>query len=315
LQDTNAAEVKKLEKAIVDAKKNNGDTEVREGHVAKALYYARIGDKKTAMEELGSTLKKTVSTGQKIDLEFVIICIGMAYGEVRLVGEHVAIAKELVEKGGDWERRNLLKVYEATYLLQVRKFEEASKLFLDSVATFTCTQMYDYDTLIFYAVITALISLDRNGLNKRVVKSPEILQVVEELPAVKELIQSLYHCKYAAFMKVLAKISDKIKRDRYLSAHCGWWLREIRIVAYNQFLCSYHSVTLESMSKTFGISVDFLDRELARFISAKRLNCKVDQVNLVVETNRPDSKSIQYAAIMAEGDALLNRIQKLSSGL
>lgn len=39
----------------------------------------------------------------------------------------------------------------------------------------------------------------------------------------------------------------------------------------------------------------FIDyRELSRFIAAGRLNCKIDKVGGIVETNRPDSKNYQY---------------------
>jgi len=86
----------------------------------------------------------------------------------------------------------------------------------------------------------------------------------------------------------------------------------MRIVAYTQILESYISVTLESMANAFGVSVAFLDRELSRFISAGRLNCKIDKVSNIVETTRPDSKNAKYLATIKQGDLLLNRIQKLS---
>lgn len=35
-------------------------------------------------------------------------------------------------------------------------------------------------------------------------------------------------------------------------------------------------------------------RELARFIAAGRLHCKIDKVKGIVETNRPDNKNWQY---------------------
>lgn len=53
-------------------------------------------------------------------------------------------------------------------------------------------------------------------------------------------------------------------------------------------------------------------RELSRFIAAGRLNCSIDKVNGIVETNRPDSKNAMYASVVRNGDALLNSIQKLS---
>jgi hypothetical protein len=36
------------------------------------------------------------------------------------------------------------------------------------------------------------------------------------------------------------------------------------------------------------------------------------QVSGVVETTRPDARNAQYAAVIKDGDALLNRVQKLS---
>lgn len=53
-----------------------------------------------------------------------------------------------------------------------------------------------------------------------------------------------------------------------------------------QFLDSYKSVTLDSMAQSFGVSVDFIDRELADFIVSNRLTAKIDKVGGVVETNR-----------------------------
>lgn len=71
-------------------------------------------------------------------------------------------------------------------------------------------------------------------------------------------------------------------------------------------------VTLASMAGAFAISVPLLDSDLAQFIYAGRLSCKIDKVSGVVETTRPDARNAQYAAAIKDGDALLNRVQKLS---
>lgn len=70
--------------------------------------------------------------------------------------------------GGDWDRRNRLKVYEGTYCMATRDFKRAAELFLDSVATFTSYEMFSYNSFVFYLVVVALKSLDRNTLRKRV---------------------------------------------------------------------------------------------------------------------------------------------------
>ena len=51
-----------------------------------------------------------------------------------------------------------------------------------------------------------------------------------------------------------------MKYDRLLSAHYRYYVREMRIVAYNQLLESYSSLTLEYMADAFGVTVHFIDQ-------------------------------------------------------
>lgn len=46
--------------------------------------------------------------------------------------------------------------------------------------------------------------------------------------------------------------------------------------------------------------------DLSRLISSGRLNCTIDKVNGVVETNRRDRKNAQYEQVIKQGDLLLN---------
>lgn len=60
----------------------------------------------------------------------------------------------------------------------------------------------------------------------------------------------------------LAMIEQHIKYDPFLQIHTKYYVREIRIAAYNQILESYRSLTMESMAKSFGVSEDFIDSYL-----------------------------------------------------
>ena len=87
------------------------------------------------------------------------------------------------------------------------------------------------------------------------------------------------------------------------------------MVVYSQFLESYKSVKLEKMAESFGVSTDFLDKELSTFISSGRINCKIDKVAGIIESNRPDERIALYQNIVKDGDLLLNRVQKLSRAM
>ena len=48
--------------------------------------------------------------GQKLDVVFHLIRMGLFYLDYDLAKRNIAKAKTLIEEGGDWDRRNRLKV-------------------------------------------------------------------------------------------------------------------------------------------------------------------------------------------------------------
>ena len=69
------------------------------------------------------------------------------------------------------------------------------------------------------------------------------------------------------------------------------------------------------MASAFGVSDSFIDKELSNFIYNGRLNCKIDKVAGVIESSRPNRKVELFQNTIQQGDALLDRIQKLARGL
>lgn len=309
----NAKELEQLDAAIEDAKENLGETEVFDALYNKAKFFARIGDKDETISKYEDVLEKSVGSGQRIDLVLDLVRVGFFWDDFALVAKYVAKAKELIEKGGDWERRNRLKVYEALYLMAKRDFSGAAELLLDSVATFTCTELCSYEKMVWYAILCATLTQPRSVLHEKVIKSPDIISIFGDLPHMETYVQSLYKCDYASFFPALVSIMyEGVRRDRFLSPHEDYYVREVRLVAYSQFLQSYRSVTLDAMARSFGVGQGYLDRDLSHYIAAGRIACKIDKVSGVVETNRPDTKNAQYQQFLRDGDRLLNRIHKLA---
>ena len=75
----------------------------------------------------------------------------------------------LIEEGGDWDRRNRLKVYQGIYFLSIRDFKSAANNFLDSISTFTSYELMDYKTFVTYTVsmIASMIALERVDLRQK----------------------------------------------------------------------------------------------------------------------------------------------------
>lgn len=356
LQKDNEAELAAIQKEEDDALENSGETEVQTARGKRAEFYARVGDKDRALEEFEKLLEKTGILGTKIDIVLAIIRLGLFFDDKLLVKKNVARASQLVESGGDWDRRNRLKAYQGLHLLTIRAYNLAAPLLLDSLSTFTSTELCPYSSLVVYATIAGSVSLPRRDYKTKVVDAPEVRAVFgsesdedrlaaisgaasagsgsgdEEKMAVDEssapkasavnlttlamgsasaeaqakaepkidfqplakMIQSLYSGDYSTFFTSLAAVeSNFLSTDRYLYEHRSWFVREMRLRAYAQLLQSYKVVGLESMAKSFGVSVDWLDRDLAPFIASQRLPCTIDRVKGVISTQRADDKNKQ----------------------
>lgn len=312
MEKANAEAIKKADEKIEDVKENSGETEVRDAILEKAHYYAKIANKEKALEVFEDALEKSVGSNSKLEVSFEILLQAFFWLDYKLMKSEIERAKALVAAGGDWERRNRLKVYEATYFMVTRDLEAAANLFIDAVATFAASELYSFDQFVFYAVLTAMISLDRVQLREKVVESPEILSAIENTPHLNSFLQSVFKCQYEDFFGSLSGIMHLVQRDRYLASHASHYLRSIRVVTYSQFLESYQSVQMSTMAEKFGVSEEFIDGDLSPFIASGRLNAKIDKVGGVIETNRPDAKNKQYSSVLEQGDLLLNHIQKLS---
>ncbi|EDV43357.1 uncharacterized protein Dana_GF16564 [Drosophila ananassae] len=312
MKENNRVELEQLDAAIEDAEKNLGEMEVREANLKKSEYLCRIGDKVAAESAFRKTYEKTVSLGHRLDIVFHLIRLGLFYLDHDLITRNIDKAKYLIEEGGDWDRRNRLKVYQGVYSIAVRDFKAAATFFLDTVSTFTSYELMDYPTFVRYTVYVSMIALPRNELRDKVIKGSEIQEVLHGLPDVKQFLFSLYNCQYENFYVHLAGVEKQLRADYLIHPHYRYYVREMRILGYTQLLESYRSLTLQYMAEAFGVTVDYIDQELARFIAAGRLHAKVDRVGGIVETNRPDNKNWQYQATIKQGDLLLNRIQKLS---
>ena len=323
LRAANAAELAKLEATIEDAEENHGDVEVMDALIAKAKFFDRIGDLAKMLATLDETQEKKASSGQKIDLVMVRVRGALFHADFDQVKGFLAQAAEKVEKGGDWDRRNRLKVYQGVFLLAKRDMKAASARLLDVVATFTSYELMAYNDFIFYAVVASVLALhdDRVQLKEKVVDASEILSVIRDIPHLEEFVNALYECRYADFFRAMVALEPRVATDRFLGPHAGYVVRELRVLAYKQFLESYRSVTIASMARSFGVSPAFIDSEVSRFIAAGRLSAKIDKTGEdardanaggVIETSRPDNRNAAYQAIVKEGDALLNRVQKLT---
>ncbi|KAG1742026.1 26S proteasome subunit RPN7-domain-containing protein [Suillus lakei] len=316
MEKDNEEELKKLDERLAEAEKQEGESEISDALKARANHLTRIGDKEGAVAAQKLALEKTPGLGSRIDIVLTLIRLGFFFGDNGLITENLPKAEKFIEEGGDWDRRNRLKVYRGLHMISIRQFKTGGALLLDALSTFTATELTTYNDFVALTIIINALTLKRVDLKKRLITAPEVISVLPEIPILGDLLNNLYDCHYAKFFVALATLEQTyLLPSRLLSPHTRYYVREMRILAYSQLLESYRSLTLESLSGAFGVSVQFVDSELSRFIANGRLHCTIDKVHGIVETTRPSLKNAQYDKVIKQGDVLLNSIQRLSKVL
>jgi len=289
-----SAKTKQLADAVAEAKEKEGQVEVLEAEIAAALHQARTHGRDSIGSLWTGADLKAVSTGKRIDLYLEGARLGFAWGDFVQV------------------RTGLDKVAE------LRDFAKASAEFLSGLATFTSDELFPYERFCSYTLLTSLVALDRVNLKAKIIDSPEVVAVLDAatpgtpLQVAGTLLFALYECRYRDFMVALLAANEVLLADRYLNRHARWFLREVRVKAFAQFLTSYKSVKLQWMAESFGVSVQFMDAQLAQFIALNRFAAKIDKVAGTVETTRPDTSSAKFGQVIKHGDLLLNKVQKLA---
>jgi 26S proteasome regulatory subunit N7 len=318
IEQDNATALQLLEDKVKEAQESAGDMEVLDARFSVARLAAQCLPSAEALESYDKILAlPKLSSGKQIDALMEQSRVASFYLDSARNDQCLEKAHKLAEDGGDWDRRNRLKVYNALSLLQKRDNSQAASLFLDGIATFSCNELCSYAEFLMYAMLTNILQASRPTLKEKIVQGPEILSMVQDLPspAIWKLVHAFYHCNYQDYLHALVDLQPALVADRYLQPHVGYWMRELHVLGFKQFLDSYQSVTVQSMAASFGISPEYLDVQLSRYIAAGRIAAKIDKYQGVVETSnvkRPDAKDAQYREMIQKGDLLLNRIQKLA---
>ena len=265
-----------------------------------------------AIEKFKETIAETQSFNTKIDSMFEICHICLLEKNLEMLKEYLQKIEDLLKTGGDWEKKNRLKVYMGLYYIFTKNFKDAGKNFLDALMTFTSYELFDFKTFVFYTAVINIISVDRKILKEKIIDNSDVLSCINEIPHLEKFLNTFYDGEYAQFFLELYYIIQRLKNDFYLSKHYNYYINEIRIKAYSQFLQSYKTVSMDNMASVFGVSTNFIDRELSNFISQGRINAKIDKVSGIIECSQNEQNIDLYQETIRDSDILISKIHKLS---
>lgn len=202
----------------------------------KGLIFKDYKMKEEALKEFKDVIEQSKSFNLRMDAIFEIMHLGVLYKDVDLLKTYLDLCQKKLNEGGDWEKRNRMKVYDGIYAIFNRELKEAGKLFLDALMTFTTYELFDYKTFVFYTSICNIISVDRITLKNKIIDNSDVVSCIKDIPHLENFLEYFYSGQYAKFFEVLIEIIERLKTDFFMSKHVQYFVKEIRIKAYSQYL-------------------------------------------------------------------------------
>ncbi|KAG2336277.1 hypothetical protein BDR05DRAFT_1015149 [Suillus weaverae] len=132
-----------------------------ESESLRANHLTRIGDKEGAVAAQKLALEKTPGLGSRIDIMLTLIRLGFFFRDNSLITENIPKAERFIEEGGDWDRRNRLKVYRGLHMISIRQLKAGGALLIHALSTFTTTELTTYNDFV-------ALTLKRVDLKKQV---------------------------------------------------------------------------------------------------------------------------------------------------
>ena len=314
MEEENKTKLAALEQERVEGEAGT-DFDLQEHNMKKAKYLVQIGDKASAFPLLEECLSKAVGGTTRIDIANIALRLALAYDERKHWVSWTEKLSTLVDKDGDWERRNRTAIYKAAMLMSRNQVKEASALLVPGIPTYTCTELMSFDSMVTMTVLAALVSLNRVDLRNKIINSSDVTQALLDQPVLKNFLYSYYECKSEQFMKALVEMEPIILRNRYFAPHVSTYARQATLVAMKQYLTSFHSVTLAAMARAFGLTVESLESRLVEYIALGKLPAVINAVKGTVEVHSNDSKGVKYDNLVNIGDEVLSKATALAQRL
>lgn len=256
-----------LEAALNNYKTNLIRKKIRTGHNALGDFHYERGDFSSALRSYIRTQDYCTSNDHIIELCLNVIRVSIAMNNFAHIPNYV----EKAETTPDVTDKTVFAQLNASYGLahiENKKYKQAALKFI-SVAADVSHKFPDIvspQDVAIYGGLCALAEFDRKELKEKVLDNANFKIYLELLPKLGAMISDFYNSKYASCLAYLDVLKNDLQLDLHLHDHITNLYEKIRSKALVQYFSPYTSVDLNKMAQAFQVSVEDLEKELAKLI-------------------------------------------------
>jgi len=261
------AQQDELESLLNGYKTNLIRKKIRTGHNALGDFHYERGDFNAALRSYIRTQDYCTNPEHIIELCLNVIKVSIALSNFAHVPNYVEKAEQTPETTDKAVFAQLNASYGLAHI-ENRKYKQAALKFIAVAADVSGRFPYimSPQDVAIYGGLCALAEFDRKELKEKVLDNANFKTYLELLPKLGAMISDFYNSKYASCLAYLDVLKNDLQLDLHLHDHINTLYDRVRSKALVQYFSPYTSVDLNKMAFAFQVTLEDLEKELAKLI-------------------------------------------------
>ena len=298
-----------LEHDLEMFKSNMIKESIRMGHSDLASFHVQKGDLKTALSYHLKNRDYCTTRKHVLDMCLNIISVALYLSNYPLVqsqaikGQHVPSIQD--EDLGNLDRGKLDVAIGLAHLSK-KDYKQAANSFLNvphGMGSFFSSILHIED-IIIYITLCALATFDRAMLKSKILDNENARNMMELVPAMRELVNDFYAGKYGPCLSFLDSYQQRLNLDLYFSDHVGGVIQKIKENSILQYLVLL-AVKLPVMATALNLTVEKLEKDTARLIEEGKLNGKIDCDLKILQAKTSNQRRQAFANAIDAGEKFI----------
>jgi COP9 signalosome complex subunit 1 len=290
-ENSELVKLERLEAELMAAK----TTMVKE---SMRLSYNDIGDLHYQRGNLPETMKSYLRTRDycttpkhNLDMWVRLISVSIDSGQFGNVNFYITKAENA---GGDGAGCAKIKAAGALVLLVEGQYKSAARKFLEVGWELggTFSSIIAAEDIAVYGTLTALASLDRNEIRKKMLDNSVFKSFLELAPSMRKLVNDFFMGKYGDCLTYLKEIQSELLLDIHLSKHANTLISKITERIILQYFSPYSSVDMNRMAETLNMNISMLEKTVAALISNDKMLARIDSQSKTLHLRQDDVRTI-----------------------
>ncbi|KAK4115376.1 PCI-domain-containing protein [Canariomyces notabilis] len=315
----NQIETNRLLTELKGYKNNLIKESIRMGNEDLGKHYESIGDLNAAAEAYSKMRPDASTVKQFIDVGKHLVRVSVQRREWGMVGAHLSKMGGAQSAEDEKALQPYVKIAQGIALIGQEKYLAAAHSFLAAEPTApssTYSDLASPNDVAIYGGLLALAFMDRTDLQSQVLDNPRFRSFLELEPHIRRAIAQFVSGRYSACIAILESYRADYLLDIYLQKHIPHIYAQIRSKCIVQYLVPFSCVSLETMTKAFGIPDQPIEDELAEMIQSGALQARINTIDKVIpcltpRNSRPPLTFLKYVTTKATN----SRVQMQESAL